>query len=75
MRSRIAPIVTALLAACILEHLLQYHFASIFPRVEAAARRDPRFADCFSHCWEFGQTEEPENRRRFDALKIEVGAI
>ena len=62
-------------AACILEHLLQCHFARPFPRVEARARTDPLFTDCFARCWSFGQTEEPANRERFEALESAVGAI
>jgi hypothetical protein len=61
-------------ATCILEHLLQYHFSVIFPRVEAKVQADPRFADCFVSCWAFGQTEEPENLRRFETLKAAVRA-
>jgi hypothetical protein len=33
------------IATCLLEHLLEYHFDLIFPRVEAAARNDAFFAD------------------------------
>ncbi len=35
---------------CLLEHLLQAHFDSIFPRVERQATSDPLFADTFLVC-------------------------
>lgn len=59
-------------ASCLLEHLLQFHFAELFPQVASAAREDPLFADTFLGCWEFGQTEEPANAVRFHALKAEL---
>jgi hypothetical protein len=60
------------IGSCLLEHLLQFHFDVIFPRVEVAVREDARFAETFLGCWEFGQTEEPENQRRFRALRVEL---
>jgi len=70
------PDLRAGIAACLLEHLLQYHFASIFPRVDALVRADRQFADCFLSCWPFGQSEEPANRRRFESLReLAAGAI
>lgn len=60
------------IATCVLEHLLEHHFETIFPRVESACDDDPRFADCFARCWSFGQTNDPEHRRRFDALRMRV---
>lgn len=62
------------IAACLLEHLLQFHFVTMFPRVVAAARADAAFADTFLRCWPFGQAEEPGNAARFDALKVELQA-
>src|SRR4051812_16582633 len=32
-------------ATCLLEHLLEYHFAAYFPQVERLALADPRFGD------------------------------
>jgi hypothetical protein len=60
-------------ATCLLEHLLEFHFAYLFPKVAAAARQDPLFADTFLGCWEFGQTGEPENAAQFRALMAELG--
>jgi hypothetical protein len=57
------------IATCLLEHLLEHHFSVFFPQVEQAALADPWFADTFQRCWQFGQTELPENSARFDALK------
>lgn len=62
------------ISSCLLEHLLQFHFTLIFPRVAALARTDPLFAGTFLGCWEFGQTEEPANRAQFNALKAELQA-
>jgi hypothetical protein len=61
-------------ASCLLEHLLEFHFATLFPKVAAAARTDSRFADTFIGCWEFGQTKEPTNAAQFHALKEELRA-
>ena len=61
----------AAVATCLLEHLLEYHFPLVFPRVEDLVRRDPNFADTFAMCSKFGQSELPENASRFDALKAE----
>jgi len=56
------------IATCLLEHLLEHHFALLFPRVEALAAADPLFADTFKKCWKLGQAEQPENAARFDSL-------
>jgi hypothetical protein len=69
------PDLRTAVATCLLEHLLEYHFEALFPRVEAAVRADVRFADCFVQCWPFGATEEPQNLRRFEALKSSVAAV
>ncbi len=60
------------IACCLLEHLLQYHFDALFPRVRRAALESPRFADTFSSCWAFGQTELPKNAARFERLKCQL---
>ena len=57
------------IACSILEHLLEYHFDMIFPRVEESARKDTLFADMFCRCWKFGQSEERGNAERFDHLQ------
>jgi hypothetical protein len=59
----------AAVATCLLEHLLEYHFDQYFPEVERLTRSSPHFAKTFSICSAFGQSELPENRARFDALK------
>ena len=56
-------------ATCLLEHLLEYHFDMVFPRVETAVRQSRRFADAFSMCSKFGQAEKPANARRMDRLQ------
>lgn len=55
-------------ATCLLEHLLEYHFAAYFPKVEQLSASSPFFAETFLTCWKFGQTNEPENLVRFDRL-------
>ncbi len=62
------------IATCLLEHLLEHHFALIFPRIERAVLESREFADCFSRTWPYGQTEVPANRARFDALKASIRA-
>jgi hypothetical protein len=57
------------IATCLLEHLLQYHFDLVFPRVRALAEANALFADTFSQCWKFGQSKLPENSRKFDAFQ------
>ena len=61
-------------ATCLLEHLLEHHFDSIFPLVSQASRQSRRFADTFSMCSEFGQTSERGNRERFHELKRQVSS-
>jgi hypothetical protein len=56
------------IATCLLEHLLEYHFEEVMPRVEAAANTDPLFGDMACRCWKLGQAEEPGNAERFDRL-------
>jgi hypothetical protein len=55
-------------AGCLLEHLLEHHFSLIFPRVVQAAKEEPLFADMFSRCWKFGQSEATGNSEKFDGL-------
>jgi hypothetical protein len=56
-------------ATCLLEHLLEHHFADFFPKVTTAVEENLLFADTFSRCWKFGQAKEAENAERFDDLK------
>jgi hypothetical protein len=59
-------------ATCLLEHLLEHHFESVFPRAQQLARRNVRFADTFTPCWKYGQAKLPRNEKRFDALVTEL---
>ncbi|MHC4218037.1 MAG: hypothetical protein ACYSU7_06220 [Planctomycetota bacterium] len=61
------------IATCLLEHLLGCHFDLVFPRVEAAAKKDPLFGDMFCSCGKFDQTELPDNSHRFDKLLESLG--
>ncbi|MBI2827121.1 MAG: hypothetical protein HYX69_20820 [Planctomycetia bacterium] len=60
-------------ACCLLEHLLEHHFSKFFPRIETPAMERPLFGDMFQRCWKFGQSEEPENAKRFDELQQRLG--
>jgi hypothetical protein len=61
------------IATCLVEHLLEYHFNRVFPRIEELAMKRRRFADVFLSCWEFGQSERPKNRRRLNRLRRRLG--
>jgi hypothetical protein len=56
------------IATCLLEHLLEYHFAAYFPQVEQAALANPLFGEAVQRCWQFGKAKEPGNAARFAAL-------
>ncbi|HQL76398.1 MAG TPA: hypothetical protein PLD58_24740 [Phycisphaerae bacterium] len=64
----------AAVATCLLEHLLEYHFDRFFPLVRNLAGSDPRFAATFLLCGKFGRAESGDNSRRFDELRVELGA-
>jgi len=65
---RLADVRSAI-ACCILEHLLEYHFDLVLPRVKEVAGQNKLFADTFLRCGKFGQAESRENSRRFDELQ------
>jgi hypothetical protein len=62
----------AAVATCLLEHILEYHFAEFFPRTNELAQKSSLFADTFSLCAKFGQSELPENAKLFDQLKKSI---
>jgi hypothetical protein len=62
------------IATLLLEHLLEHHFALIFPRVEQAAHQNPLFADMFCRCWKFGQSTSPAKARKFDRLQRQLAS-
>jgi hypothetical protein len=64
--------VRAAIATCLLEHLLEYHFDLLFPRIETAARLNLWFAKTTAQCWKFGQAKEPTHAARFDRLCSEI---
>jgi uncharacterized protein (DUF433 family) len=66
------PDLTGAIATLLLERLLQYHFELIFPRVVAAVRESPVFADAFSIAYKLGQAEQPGNSEQFDNLREEI---
>ena len=60
-------------ATCLLEHLLELHFAAYFPLVEQLALADSLFGETFRRCWQFGQALEPGNAERYTALAERLG--
>jgi uncharacterized protein (DUF433 family) len=60
------------IATLLLEHLLDYHFDLIFPRVESAARSNISFASTFTRSWKLGQATEPTGAEKFDKLLSEI---
>jgi hypothetical protein len=60
------------IGTCLLEHLLEHHFAAYFSQVEELALSDPLFASTFLGCWQYGQSEEPRHAERFQALKARL---
>jgi len=56
-------------ATCLLEHLLEFHFDSVLPRLEEAVQGNALLGDTFARCWKFGQAKEEGNAQRFDKLK------
>ena len=60
------------IATCIVEHLLEHHFAVVFPRVEKLALENRAFADTLMLCSEFGESEAPANSMRLRQLKARL---
>lgn len=65
--------VQAAIATCLLEHLLEYHFDLLFPRVEIAAKSNGCFARTTAQCYKLGKANEPTRAARFDHLCSAVG--
>jgi hypothetical protein len=61
------------IATCLLEHLLEHHFAAYFPQVEQLALSKPLFGDTVLRCWPLGQSQEPGNAEQFRALVERLG--
>jgi len=60
------------IACLLLEHLLEFHFELIFPRIQQAAFAHPLFADTFLKSWKLGQAKEEPNSTKFDALRSKL---
>jgi hypothetical protein len=65
----------AAIATCLLEHLLEYHFNLLFPRVERLVRTSKRFAETLSWCSKFGQAKKARNAARLDRLLEKHGML
>ena len=60
-------------ATCVLEHLLESHFETFFPLLEAEIRGGQKLlADTFTRGWKFGEAEMPINSERWDKLVAEL---
>lgn len=60
--------VRSAISTCLLEHLLEYHFDVIFPRVQEAVQTSKRFRATLGDCWRLGQAKTPKNTKRLDRL-------
>jgi len=60
------------IAVLLVEHLLEFHFESIFPHIETASLENALFGDTFLRAWKLGQAKEPENSARFEALRARL---
>ena len=63
------------IATCLVEHLLEHHFARVFPRVEELATKNREFAQVFLSCWNYGQAELPANADRLNHLRLRCEAV
>ena len=63
---------SAAIATVLLEHLLEYHFDPLFPRIEIAAKSNVWFGKTTTLCWKLGQAKEPTRAARFDRLLSEI---
>ena len=62
------------LATCLLEHLLEYHFALLFPLVRRAAQTNRAVAGLVRHCWAFRDDDKSDFAAAFRQLQRECGA-
>jgi hypothetical protein len=60
------------IAVLLVEHLLEFHFDLVFPRIEKASLESTLFADTFLRAWKLGQAKEPHNSTRFEALSVRL---
>jgi hypothetical protein len=68
--------IRACVACCLLEHILEHHFSEYFPKIESAIKcGNKRLLSTLKICDKIGQTEAPENARRFDKLLAEYGIL
>lgn len=69
----------AAIHCCLIEHLLEYHFDLVFPRMREAARENARVADGFIDLWkspfQCGQASEPKNVARLRRLSNELQRV
>lgn len=55
-------------STCLLEHLLEFDFATYFAKSETLALADPLFADMVTSCWPSERSLSPGDAERFARL-------
>ncbi|HEX7858730.1 MAG TPA: hypothetical protein VF773_00225 [Verrucomicrobiae bacterium] len=60
------------IATCVLEHILEHHFDTFFPRVAQAALSSRWFGDTFNSCWLMGEAKLPNNAKRWRKLQRDL---
>ncbi len=61
------------IATCVLEHILEHHFAWFFDRCrELINTGNSAFTDTLSQCWRFGEAALPANKTRLDELLKQI---
>ena len=61
------------IATCVLEHILEHHFAPFFDRSrQIITAGNSAFSDTLRQCWHLGQAELPANKTRLDELLKEI---
>ena len=57
------------IASCVLEHILEHHFETFFPRLEGEIRGgNGNLRDTLKLSWKLGHSESAANSARWDAL-------
>ena len=56
------------IACCLLEHILEHHFKSFFPRIVDEVKASRRFRDTLSRCYWMGEAAWPSSARALNRL-------
>jgi hypothetical protein len=64
------------IASCVLEHVLEHHFETFFPHLEAAIRGgNAHLRHTLKLSWKLGRSEITANSERWDALLSETSSL